>query len=318
MTAPLPKIVVILGPTASGKTDLGIALAKEFSAKGGPASGGNGEIINADSRQVYKEMNIATAKPSKDAICKRGEYCVGGVPHHLIDIVSPNQEFSLADFKIKAEKAITDIVARGKLPIIVGGTGLYIWALTDNLNIPKIAPNKKLRAGLGKKPLAELVKLLRNIDPASAAKVDLKNPRRVLRALEVAISSGDSFVAQTTKSQPKYITLLVGLNWPRAELVERINKRVDMQIARGLVEETKKLSQKYSWTLPSMSGIGYKQLRPYLEGKSSLAEAVERIKIDTRQYSKRQMTWFKRDKKIKWIEKNNIKEAKELVKGFIN
>lgn len=303
----LPKIIVILGPTASGKTDLSIALAREF----------NGEIINADSRQVYKEMDVATAKPPKDSTCKRGEFCVQGVPHHLMDIIKPNKEFSSAHFKEQASAAVEDVLGRGKLPIVVGGTGLYIWALVDNLDIPKVAPNKKLRRSFQDKSLAELVKLLNHVDPLSAKKVDLKNPRRVLRALEVAISSGDSFVTQTTKSKPRYDFLQIGLNWPREELYARINTRVDKQIADGLEEETKKLAKKYPWHLPSMSGIGYKQMGGYLRGEYNLKQAIERIKIDSRHYAKRQETWFKRDKRIKWVEKNDLKQARKLVEEFL-
>lgn len=303
----LPQIIVILGPTASGKTDLGVALAREF----------NGEIINADSRQVYKDMDIATAKSPKDADSKKGEYLVEGIAHHLIDIVKPNKNFSLSDFKEKANAAIIDILARGKLPIVVGGTGLYVWTLVDNLDIPKVAPNKKLRQSFKDKPLAELVKLLNHVDPLSAKKVDLKNPRRVLRALEVAISAGDSFVSQTTKSKPLYNVLQIGLNWPRKELYNRINARVDKQIAEGLEEEVKKLAKKYPWHLPSMSGIGYKQLCGYLRGECDLKQAIERVKIDTRHYAKRQETWFKRDKRIKWIEKNDLQKSRELVRKFL-
>lgn len=304
----LPKIVIILGPTASGKTDLGIALAREF----------GGEIINADSRQVYKEMDIATAKPPKDVESKKGEYLVNGIAHHLMDIIKPSKEFSLADFKEKANGAIADILSRGKLPIVVGGTGLYIWSLVENLDIPKVAPNKKLRKGLEEKPLSELVKLLQNIDPDSAKKVDLKNPRRVLRALEVAISTGESFVSQTTKSQPLYDILQIGISCPRETLFERINARVDAQIQNGLEEETKKLAKKYPWHLPSMSGIGYRQLGAYLRSECDLKQAIERIKIDTRHYAKRQMTWFARDKKIQWVEKDVLVRAKKLTGDFVN
>lgn len=308
----LPKIIVVLGPTASGKTGLGIALAKKY----------NGEIVNADSRQVYKEMNIGTAKPvgdnkKQETRNKKQIYMVYGVVHHLMDIIKPNKDFSLADFKKLSQKVIDDILVRGKLPIIVGGTGLYIWAIVDNLDIPKVVPNKKLRQSLEDKPLSELVKLLGGLDPESATKIDLKNPRRVLRALEVVITSGDAFIPQQTKSTPLYDVLQIGLNWPREELYERVNKRVDIQINDGLLEETQQLAKKYPWNLPSMSSIGYRQIGYYLKGEISLSEAIEILKRDTRRYAKKQMTWFKRDKRINWINKNNISEAQKLVKKFL-
>ena len=304
----LPKILVILGPTASGKTDLGIFLAKKF----------NGEVINADSRQIYKEMDIATAKPYGKLEMQKGVkqvYMVEGVPHYLMDIVDPNEEFTLANFKIEAEKTIADILRRGKTPIIVGGTGLYIWAVVDNLQIPKSKPNLAIRAELEKKTLSELTAMLETIDPESADAVDLKNPRRVLRALEVAIDSGRSFVRSQKKGKPLYNALQIGIECPREILYERINERVDKQIVEGLLDETKKLAEKYSWDLPSMSSIGYRQIGYFLQGKMDLPQAIEVLKRDTRHYAKRQMTWFKRDKRINWISK--IDEAEVLIKKFL-
>jgi len=330
----LPKIIVILGPTASGKTEWGIKVAKKF----------NGEIISADSRQVYKGMDIGTAKPdgvksSKLKVIKSGErnvgcglqplpptpllaegdntiYVVDGVPHHLMDIVEPDEEFTLADFKQRAMVVIDDILKRGRLPIVVGGTGLYIQALVDNLDIPKVAPNLKLRADLEKKSLSELVEMLKNIDPESAQKIDLHNPRRVLRALEVALDSGESFARQQKKGPDLYDALQIGISLPREELYSRINARVDKQMADGLLEETKKLAKKFDWRLPSMSGIGYKQIGYFLRGEMSLVAAIEILKRDTRHYAKRQMTWFKRDKLINWI--NDEIQVEELVKFFLD
>lgn len=301
----LPKIIVILGSTASGKTDLSLALAKKF----------NGEIVSADSRQVYKKMNIGTAKPAGE--WNKKEYIVGGVPHHLMDIVDPGKDFSLADYKNLATQAVKDILNKKKLPIVVGGTGLYIQTLIENLDIPKVEPSKQLRKQLEKKTLPELVKMLEKIDPASAKKIDLKNPRRVLRALEVFILSGESFFNQRTKSKPMYQVLQIGIDWSREELFKRINARVDKQITEGLVEETKKLAGKYKWNIPSMSGIGYKQIGFYLRGEMSLAEAVEILKRDTRHYAKRQMTWFKRDKNIVWIKNTDLALAEKKIKEFL-
>lgn len=308
----LPKIIAVVGPTASGKTDLGLALAKEF----------NGEVVSADSRQIYKKMDIGTAKPKSDFGLRtsdsgRETYIVEGVPHHLMDIVDPGKEFSLADYKKLALKAIRDILRRGKLPIVVGGTGLYIQALVDNFDIPKIKPSKKLRSQLEKKPLAQLVALLKKIDPASAKKIDLKNSRRVLRALEVFILSGESFFKQRTKSAPLFNVLQIGIDLPRPELFARIDARVDKQIEEGLLEETKKLEKKYGWHLPSMSGIGYKQMGFYLRGEATLDEAINILKRDTRRYAKRQMTWFDRDKKIIWIKNTDLASVEGLVRKFL-
>ena len=312
----LPKIIVILGPTASGKTDLSLALAKKF----------NGEIVSADSRQVYKKMDIGTAKPMGE--WKKGDYIVGGVTHHLMDIIDPGKGFSLADYKVMAAKFIEDILSRNKLPIVVGGTGLYIQALVENLDIPKVGPNKSLRKQLEKKKPAELAEMLVKIDPAvasgyggqgpvSAYKIDLKNPRRVLRALEVFMLSGESFFKQQTKSKPVYRVLQIGLDLPREELYSRINTRVDKQIEEGLVGETEGLSARYKWSLPSMSGIGYKQMGFYLRGEAALDEATAILKRDTRRYAKRQVTWFKRDKKINWIKSTNLALAEKLIKEFL-
>ena len=305
----LPKVIFIVGPTASGKTATSIFLAKKF----------NGEIVNADSRQVYKEMDIATAKPIRDFDKQlMGEFISDGVVHHLMDFVKPNERFTLSDYKEKANIAIADILSRGKLPIVVGGTGLYIWSLVDNLDIPKVEPNSKLRKGFDSKTLDELIKLLSNIDPETVKKIDLKNRRRVLRALEVAISSGESFVAQTTKSNPLYNSLQIGLKCNREKLYKIINNRIDQQMLSGLLEETNKLSKKYPWDLPSMSSIGYKQIGNFLRNEATIEEAVELFKRDTRRYAKRQETWFKRDKRIVWISPEDVVEAQKMVTKFLD
>lgn len=302
----LPKIIVILGPTASGKTDAGLLLAKKF----------NGEIVSADSRQVYKKMDIGTAKPAGEWV--KEAYVVDGVPHHLMDIIDPGESFSLADYKERAMDAIKEILNRKKLPIIVGGTGLYIRSIVDNLDIPKVAPSKQLRKQLAGKTLAELVDMLLKIDPMTAKKIDLKNPRRVLRALEVFILSGESFLTQSIKSNPIFDVLEIGIDCPKEELYSRIDARVDAQMKDGLLEETKELlKRKYGWQLPSMSGIGYKQMGFYLRGESTLNEAVDILKRDTRRYAKRQMTWFRADKKIKWIKKTDIKSIQGLIIKFL-
>ncbi len=306
----LPKIIVLAGPTASGKTDFGIKLAKKF----------NGEIISADSRQVYKKMTIATGKPK--GIWRETEgtaaYVVGGVAHYLMDLVDPGEEFTLAQFKESAVSAIRHIFQRGKVPFVVGGTGLYLWSLIDNLTLPPVAPNKKLRDGLEGKSLPELVELLRNIDAKSAAKVDLKNPQRVVRALEVAILTGSSFADQQQKAEPLFNVLQLGIRRTLSELHTRINERIETQFREGMIEETKDLlRQRYQWKLPSMKGIGYKEIDHYLQGELTLAEAREKIQGATRRYAKRQLTWFKRDERITWLDAHDLEEAERLIKAFL-
>lgn len=316
----LPKLIVVCGPTASGKTDLAITLAKKF----------NGEIINADSRQIYKEMSIATAKPILDyglrttdykpqddevRSLKTEVYTVDGTSHYLLDIIEPDENFTLADYKENALKAIKEIGKKGKVPFLVGGTGLYIRAIVENLEIPKVEPNLALRKELEGKTLEEQVAMLKENDPDSYEKIDLQNPRRVIRALEVVLSTGESFASQQKKGKPLFNVLQIGLKLEKENLYERINSRCERMIETGLVQEAKKLAQKYSWELPSMSGIGYRQMRDYIEGKMSLDEALDWLKKDTRHYAKRQMTWFRKDESIHWIE--NEKQAEKLIKEFL-
>ncbi len=306
----LPKIIAVIGPTASGKTNLGIFLAKKF----------NGEVVNFDSRQIYTKMNIGTAKPVGEWKNVEGKkvFVVEDVIHHLMDFVDPGTDYSLANFKEDAFRVIDDILSRGKLPILVGGTGLYFWGVIDNLDLTKTEPNKELREQLESKTLEELVEMLKEKDLESATIIDLKNPRRVLRALEVVLSTGESFVARRGKSDPRYDVLQIGLSWPREVLNTRIDQRVEQQIKDGLVEETQKLSKEYSWELPSMSGIGYRQMGYFLRGEMSLPEAVEILKRDTKRYAKRQMTWFKRDQRIVWIDGLDERNAEELAREFLD
>ncbi len=306
----LPKIIALAGPTASGKTDLGIQLAKRF----------NGEIISADSRQIYKKMTIATGKPLGvwQEVDGTSAYVVEGVPHYLMDLIDPGEEFTLAQFKESALSAIRHIFQRGKVPLIVGGTGLYLWSLIDNLSLPPVAPNKKLRDGLEGKSLVELVELLRNIDPKSALKVDLKNQQRVIRALEVAILTGNSFTEQQLKGDPLFEVLQLGIRRPQGELNERINERIKRQFEDGIIEETKDLiRQHYQWNLSSMKGIGYKEIDHYLRGELSLKEVREKIQGATRRYAKRQLTWFKRDDRIMWLPPENFDAAARLISDFL-
>ncbi len=306
----LPKIIAILGPTASGKTGLSLKLAKKF----------NGEIINADSRQIYKGMDIGTGK----IIDKKG------IKHYLLDVAKPDEEFTLANYKKRAEAAIKNILKHGKVPFLVGGTGLYIQAVIDNLEIPAVLPNNKLRAELERdlqkaakskiknqksKILDKWYKKLLKLDPGAAKVVDKNNPRRIIRALEVSLATGKPFSKLREKGEKIFDVLQIGITLPRKKLYERIDKRVDQMIKEGLARETKKLLKKYKPSLPSMSGIGYKEMGDYLNGNYNLGEAAQKIKFRTHAYARRQITWFKKDKRIKWVK--NYKEAEIKIKKWI-
>lgn len=280
-------LIVVLGPTASGKTALSLSIAKKV----------NGEIISADSRQLYKGMEIST-----DVISKKDQK---GIEHHLMGIVAPDKSLSLAEYKDLATQKITDIYKRKKVPILVGGTGLYISAITESYEVPRVPPNEKLREKLYK--LAEkygkeyVHKKLKKLDPIAAKKIHPNNLRYVIRAIEINLATSKNKKDKKIKSP--YEVLMIGINWPREKLYERINQRVDNQIKRGLVKEVKKLlAKKYKEDLPAMSSLGVKEIVPYIKGKMTLEEAVEILKKNTRNYAKRQMTWFRRYKKIVWLE----------------
>ncbi|MFH0805677.1 MAG: tRNA (adenosine(37)-N6)-dimethylallyltransferase MiaA [Patescibacteria group bacterium] len=291
------KLIIILGPTASGKSDLAIKLAQKF----------NGEIISADSRQIYKEMNIGTAKIIKKEM--------SGVPHYMIDIVKPNQKFTLAQFQKKTIKIIKDIQKRNKLPLLVGGTGLYIQSIVDNLKIPETKPDKKLRNKLEKLTNQELINKLKKLDSKALKIIDTKNKRRLIRALEICLLTKKPFSEQRKKNKSIFNTLQIGIKLNTKNLEQKIIKRIEKMIKNGLIKENKKLLKKYGDKPYSMSGIGYKEIIPYINNKITLKEAKELIKIHTRQYAKRQMTWFKRDKTIKWIK--NYSEAEKLIQLFL-
>jgi tRNA dimethylallyltransferase len=309
------KLIVILGPTASGKTELALRLAKEF----------NGEIVSADSRQIYREMDIGTAKLPRTKSEKRkaknnnkkfktlyyGE--VEGIPHYLIDIVDPDKTLTVAQYKKIAIRCIKDIQKRDKTPFLVGGTGLYIQAVVDNLKIPEVPPNKALRAKLEKKSLQELLNVLKSLDPEALETVEKKNKRRIIRAIEVNLA-GIKF-SQKTKGKPLFDVLQIGISLEKEKLYKKIDQRVDQMIEQGLPHEVENLAEKYSWDLPSMSGIGYQEFKDYFKGKITLDKVIQQIKTHTHQYARRQMSWFKRDKRIHWIK--NYSEAKKLIKSFL-
>ncbi|TSC96361.1 MAG: hypothetical protein Athens101410_75 [Parcubacteria group bacterium Athens1014_10] len=305
----LNKLVVILGPTASGKSSMAIKLAKFF----------NGEIISADSRQIYKEMDIGTNKIPLlyPPLFQKGRIKGGG---YMIDITKPNQSFTVAQFKKKVIKIIKDIQKRNKIPFLVGGTGLYISAITDNLKIPEIKPNEKLRKKIEKEikkyGLGKIYQKLLKLDPGAKNFIEEKNPRRIIRALEVCLTAGKSFSELRKKGEPLFDVLKIGIKTPRQILYKKINRRVDEMLKQGLLKEVENLAKKYSWQLPAMSGIGYKQLGMYLRKEIDLNQAINLIKRDTRRYARRQISWFKRDKNIHWIK--NRQKAKKIIKEFLS
>lgn len=277
-------LLVLLGPTASGKTALSLENAKEF----------NGEIISSDSRQVYRYMNIGTDKIPEE---KRE-----GIPHYLIDVADPDERFTVADFKKLAEEKIHEILSRNRLPMIVGGTGLYLRSLTENFDIPAENPElrKKLLEELEEKGVAALYEKLKKLDPASALKIHPNNARYIIRALEIVMAT--SAPKPDRREKPKWRVLKIGLNPPKEILFERIQRRVDEQIERGLADETRKLLEMgYPKNLPSMSSLGYGEMIQYLEGALTLPQAAELLKRNTRNFAKRQMVWFKREKDVMWV-----------------
>jgi len=300
------KLIVILGPTASGKTELAIKLAKFF----------NGEIVNADSRQVYRGLDIGTNKPYfPDLIRRRKIREINSIPHYLIDVVKPDQNFTVADFKKRAIKIIKDIQRRKKIPFLVGGTGLYIQVIIDNLEIPKVKPDRILRNKLSVRSNKWLFEKIKKLDPITAKNIDPNNKRRLIRALEVCLKTKKPFSFLRKRGEPLFESLQIGIRLPRKILYQRINQRLDKMIKNGLVNEVKRLLKKYSPNLSSMSGIGYKEIISYLSGKINLKKAIEEIKKNTRHFARRQMTWFRRDKRIIWVK--NYQEAKKIVSNFL-
>ncbi len=287
-----PKLIVILGPTATGKTNLAIKLAKKF----------NGEIVSADSRQIYKEMAIGTAKPTKKEM--------KAVPHHLIDFLALNKDFNVALYKEKAIKTIEKIYKKGKLPFLVGGTGLYIKSIVDNVDFPKVKPNKKLRKQLEKKNTKELFKIYKKLDSKGAELIDKNNKRRLVRAIEVCRITKKPFWIQRKKQASLFDILQIGIKLPKKELEKRISKRTDKMFELGLEKEVRKLTKKYG-TSPLLQTIGYSE---WLENKNK-EEIKKDIKKHTIQFTKRQMTWFKKDKTINWIK--NYSQAEKLIKAFL-
>jgi len=313
------KVIVLLGPTASGKSELAVLVARGF----------GGEIISADSRQVYRGVDLGSDKvPNegrkeldvrrKKAERKGNDYFYKGVRHHLIDVASPKRIFTVTQYKRLAEKAIKAVLKRGRIPIVVGGTGLYIDALINDWKLPKVKPDWKLREKLEKKSAEELFAQLRKLDPARAGNIDPHNKRRLIRAIEIVIKTGKSAYSNVLENNriSKYRVLKIGLRVSSEELKNRIKKRTLKRLKGGVIEEMESL-RKSGVSQKKLNDISlyYRWLQPYIKGEMNQAKTLETIATKIGQYAKRQMTWFKRDKNINWILKGA--EAERLIKNFL-
>lgn len=306
------KIVVVCGPTASGKTALAVDLAKRF----------NGEIVSADSMQIYKKLDIASAKPTEEE--------KQGVVHHLMDFLPPEKSFSVAEYVRLARETITDIATRGKLPVIAGGTGLYINSLVDNVQFDETGSNEDFRLEMQKladeKGNEALWQKLNEIDKNAAAELHPNNRGRIIRALEIHRTSGRTITeakAMSRLEETPYEPCMIALNYvDRQQLYDRINKRVDIMLQQGLLREAKEFFSHDDYSTAAQA-IGYKELKPYFDGEKPLEECIERLKQQTRRYAKRQLTWFRRDSRIHWITVNSdtdyaeiLENAENLVKSY--
>ncbi len=301
--ADLIPLVAIIGPTAVGKTRLALALGPQV----------NAEVISVDSRQSYRGMDIGTAKPTPE---ERAH-----LPHHLIDIADPDETVGLAQFLRLARAAIEDIVARGRLPFLVGGTGQYMRALLQGWQVPEVSPDPGLRADLERQAASDPAALwaqLLSLDPDAADFIDRRNLRRVIRALEVCLKTGRPFSEQRRRVPPPYRVLQLGLTLERESLYARADARVEAMLAAGLPDEVERLrALGYGWELPAMSGLGYIQFRPYFAGQATLDEIAARIKLDTHDFIRRQYTWFRlTDPQIHWLEagENVMQEARDRLR----
>lgn len=294
----IQKLIVILGPTASGKTDLSIRLAKKF----------KGEVVSADSRQVYKGMDIGSGKVTKKEM--------SGIPHYLLDVANPKNRFSVVQYQKLALRVIKDIQKRNKVPFLVGGTGFYIQSVADGIVIPEVKPDWVLREKLSKIPLPELVKRLAKLDPKRAGTIDQNNPRRVVRALEVAMKLKGP-IPTLGQHKPDFEVLSIGASKDGLELKKLIHKRLIKRLEKNaMINEMKKLHKAgVSWKRLEEFGLEYRFVAQYLQNKITYREMMDKIQVESEHYAKRQMTWFKRDKKIHWIK--NYKEAEKLVRTFV-
>lgn len=290
-------MVVIVGPTAVGKTAVSLCLAERL----------GGEIVSADSRQVYRGMDVGTAKATSQERER--------VLHHLIDVVDPDETLTLAQFQRLAYAAIDDILARERLPLLVGGSGQYIRAVVEGWGVPEVAPQAQLRAALERLSSDELARWLAALDPVAAGRIDRRNRRRVIRALEVTLVTGWPISALQRKSPPPYRVLQVGLTLARPLLYQRIDARVERMMEAGLLDEVRRLAERYGWRVPAMSGLGYAQLGAHLRGELTLDEAVAAIKRETRRFVRQQANWFKLDDPaIHWFDVALGTQAVELAR----
>jgi tRNA dimethylallyltransferase len=300
-------LVVIVGPTAVGKTALSLRLAEVV----------GGEIVSADSRQVYRGMDVGTAKATREERAR--------VPHHLIDVVDPDETLSLAQFQELAQAAIGEVISRGRIPFLVGGTGQYVMAVVEGWKVPRVPPDEGLRRDLYRQAEEEgaeaLHDRLRALDPAAADRIDARNVRRVVRALEVCLVTGEPVSRQQRKTPPPYRILIVGLTMPRPQLYRRIDERVDRMIAAGLEDEVRRLvDHGYSFDFPAMSGVGYGQFGPYLSGEATLEDVRVAIKRATRRFVRHQGNWFRQDDpRIAWYDVDTEPDAGilALVRDFL-
>ena len=291
------KVIVICGPTASGKTALSIELAKKI----------NGEIVSADSMQIYKKMDIGTAKTTKEEM--------QGIKHYMQDFVEPNLRYSVADYKKDAEMAIEEILKKGKTPIVVGGTGLYVDSLIYEIEYPNIEFDEKYRQQLekqaGENGLEDLYKEAEKIDPEAMKKISENDKKRIMRVIEIYKATGKTKTQLEIESKlkgPKYDYRVFAINIERDKLYERINKRVDIMIQKGLIEEVENLLKKYNEFPTAMQGLGYKEVVEYIQGKVLKEDMIENIKRESRRYAKRQITWFKKNKQTIWIGPNDLQK----------
>ena len=285
-----PKVIVICGPTASGKTGLSIELAKKI----------NGEIISCDSMQIYKDMNIGTAKPTVEEM--------QGIKHYMLDFVSPNKRYSVADFKKDAICAIETVLSHSKVPIVVGGTGLYVNSLVQNITYPNIETDLEYRNYLEerakKEGLNTLYEEAKNIDEEAMKSISQNDKKRIMRVLELYHQTGKTktiLEAESKLEPPAYNYIVFAIDMEREKLYERINKRVDIMLEQGLIQEVENLVKKYETLPTAIQGLGYKEVISYLNGNLTKEEMIEKIKMETRRYAKRQLTWFRKDKSIKWL-----------------
>jgi len=290
------KIIVILGPTSSGKSSLAVKLAKKFC----------GEIISADSRQVYKGMDIGSGKITKDEMM--------GIPHYLLDIASPKRNFSVGRYQRMTEKAILDITKRGKVPILCGGTAFYLKVITEGIILPKTKPDWKLRKELEKKDVKELYQILKKLDPRRAGSIEKDNPRRLIRAIEIVTKSKKA--VPVIKKESRFVSLKLGIETEQEKLNRAIKKRLIKRLEKGMIEETKRLKESgISWKRLDDFGLEYRWIARYLQKKIPYNQMVESLYKDIVKFSKKQMAWFKKDDEIEWIKR--YREAVPLVKHFL-